>query len=294
MYHIAHVSDLHVSPLPKVPGRLLLSKRILGYLSWHRRRKAEHHMDVLEALGKDLESDPPDHICVTGDLTNIALPGEFETARRYLDRLGPPEKVSVIPGNHDAYVAGALEKGTPLWAPFMRGDDGAPGHPWLRRRGPLAIIGCSSAVATAPAMASGRLGAEQISKLGQILTDEGKAGRFRLVLVHHPPQEGAEPWRKALHDRKAFRDVLLAAGAELVLHGHMHVPVKAAIEDGKRSIPILGAGSASLAKGRKGPAHYYRIAIGERTKGWHMEVESRHFDATLGRFLSGESRPLMT
>ncbi len=53
---------------------------------------------------------------------NIALPAEFEHARRWLEALGAPAEVSLVPGNHDAYVAGADMLGARHWAPYMAGD----------------------------------------------------------------------------------------------------------------------------------------------------------------------------
>lgn len=294
MYRLAHISDLHVSPLPAVPARLLLSKRILGYLSWHKRRKRDHRMAALEALRRDLEADPVDHICVTGDLTNIGLAGEFETAQRYLMSLGAPDRVSAIPGNHDAYVAGAFERSAALLAPYMTGDDGKAGFPWLRRRAGLSLIGVSSAVATLPAMASGRLGDAQRIELRKLLRQEHRQGRFTVVLIHHPPQRGAEPWRKALSDQKQVREILGDEGAGLVLHGHTHVPLIASIDGSMGPAPVLGAGSASLVGGRKGAGHYYRILIEKKDNHWHILAEDRHYDATFGHFSRGEIREVPT
>ena len=68
----------------------LLGKRGLGWLSWQLRRRHVHRPEVLEALLLDLEHARPDHVVVTGDLTNISLPEEFEIARGWLERLGAP------------------------------------------------------------------------------------------------------------------------------------------------------------------------------------------------------------
>src|SRR5262245_20870630 len=107
MFVLAHLSDPHLAPLPRPRIAELASKRLTGYLNWLRKRRAIHESDVLAAIVRDLSSQRPDHIAVTGDLVNIALPAEFENARRWLDRLGPAADVSLVPGNHDAYVTGA-------------------------------------------------------------------------------------------------------------------------------------------------------------------------------------------
>src|SRR3546814_1695398 len=105
MFKLAHISDPHLGPLPPVRVAELLNKRFFGWLSWVRRRRALHRPEVLAALAADLAGLAPDHLVVTGDLTNIALPGEFVQVGRWLEGLGAPEGVTVVPGNHDAYVA---------------------------------------------------------------------------------------------------------------------------------------------------------------------------------------------
>ena len=105
MFTIAHISDPHLAPLPSPDFRALLGKRLLGYLSWTKRRRHIHRPEVLRALAEDLASQPVDHVVVTGDLTNIALPAEFSNAAHWLSELGDPDKVTVVPGNHDYYVA---------------------------------------------------------------------------------------------------------------------------------------------------------------------------------------------
>ena len=101
---------------------LLLSKRIFGLLSWHFRRKAIHEGPVLPALVEDLHGARPDHTVVTGDLVNISLPDEFIRAAAWLRDLGPPSDVSVIPGNHDAYVPLAWQRSLALWSDYMAGE----------------------------------------------------------------------------------------------------------------------------------------------------------------------------
>ena len=60
-----------------------------------------------------------------------------------------------------------------------------------------------------------------------------------------PPQTGAAGWRRGLHHAAALREVLRRAGAELVLHGHLHHPVRAALPGPDGPIPVFGTGSAS-------------------------------------------------
>src|SRR3546814_9858747 len=92
---------------------------------WVRRRRALHRPEVLAALAADLAGLAPDHLVVTGDLTNIALPGEFVQVGRWLEGLGAPEGVTVVPGNHDAYVAVPWERSLAEWTAFMACEERA-------------------------------------------------------------------------------------------------------------------------------------------------------------------------
>ena len=103
-FRLAHLSDLHLGPMPRVRARSLMNQRVLGYLSWQKSRYRVHRRDVLDALVADLREQAPDHVALTGDLVNISLPAEFVQAAAWLRELGDAAWVTVIPGNHDAYV----------------------------------------------------------------------------------------------------------------------------------------------------------------------------------------------
>lgn len=116
MFILAHLSDPHV-PTRLAPGvAALMSKRLLGYLSWRYRRSRIHRREVLDALERDLDDQRPDHVAVTGDLVNISLPAEFANAAEWLGGLGRCERVTVVPGNHDAYVSVPWTQSWALWA----------------------------------------------------------------------------------------------------------------------------------------------------------------------------------
>lgn len=280
MFTLAHFSDPHIGPLP--PARLseLMSKRFLGWLSWQRRRRREHRREILDALAADLLAQAPDHVVITGDLTNIALPAEFTQAAEWLKRLGASERISVVPGNHDAYVAVPWEQGLACWSDFMAGDAGEPaaatGFPFLRRRGPLAIIGLSTALPTPPGSAAGALGADQLERLESCLEALAREGVFRCILLHHPPLDGVVSRRKRLLDAEGFRQVLGRAGAELVLHGHDHDFHTTELGGPKGKIPVVGVPSASAGGGGHRPAAHYHLYGIERHDGtWRVEVRAR-------------------
>ena len=220
MFALAHLSDLHLSARPRPLD--LLGKRGLGFINWHRGRKHVFRSEVLDAMTRDLKSLDVDHTAVTGDLVNFSVPAEYARARAWLETLGPPAAVTVIPGNHDIYVPQARRWPAEFWGPYMQGDDGAaPGtFPFLRRRGDIVLIALSSALPTAPFSATGQLGDQQLSRLAEAL-DQNR-DRYRVVLVHHPPLSPPSRHMRRLTDAAAFRRVLAEKGAELVLHGHDH------------------------------------------------------------------------
>jgi 3',5'-cyclic AMP phosphodiesterase CpdA len=141
-FTLAHLSDPHLPPLPEARLRELAGKRALGYFNWTRNRHKYHRREVLDALVADMQAQRPDHIAVTGDLVNLALEAEFTPARAWLESVGTPQRVTVVPGNHDAYVRATRHRFTGAFEQYLRGDavaDGTP-FPFVRRRGPLALI----------------------------------------------------------------------------------------------------------------------------------------------------------
>ena len=290
MFQLAHFSDPHIAPLPEVRPWQLANKRFLGWLSWKRRRQRVHRREILDALAADLQAQAPDHVVVTGDITNIALPEEFRQAGDWLGALGAADWSSVVPGNHDAYVALPWSQGLGTWAAYMSGDDqpagpaavardtdaGRGAFPFLRRRGPLAIVGLSTALPTPPGSAAGALGAGQLDRLAASLEALGREGRFRCVLLHHPPQDNGISWRKRLIDAEGFRAVLREAGAELVLHGHDHAFNDARLAGPRGPVPVFGVPSASASLGHRRPgAHYQIYGIERAAAAWRIRVLTR-------------------
>jgi len=289
-FRLAHLSDLHLGPMPRVSPRALMNQRVLGYLSWQRRRYQVHRREVLDALVQDLRDASPDHVAVTGDLVNISLPAEFVQAAVWLKQLGGPDWVTVIPGNHDAYVEVKWREAWAHWSDYMCGDDGPKGEaetdafPFLRRRGAVALLGLSTAVATPPTFATGRLGRRQLRALGGMLDGLDDA-LCRVVLLHHPPVATMTDYRRRLVDADAFAEVLRRERVDLVLCGHQHIFQLGALASGDRSIPVVGAPSASLHGGDRHHEGGYLIYDLERADdGWQIDLELRRFDLAKGCF----------
>ena len=275
-FTLAHLSDPHVPPLPVARLRDLAGKRMLGYLNWTRNRIAIHRRDVLDALVRDLHAQRPDHIAVTGDVVNLALHAELAPSLQWLHRVGPPGEVTLIPGNHDAYVHGALERFGNTFAPYLRGDDGAAGFPFLRRRGPLALVAVSSGVPTPPLMATGWLGEAQRAALDAMLATLADDAAFRVLLIHHPLRSHHN--MKRLTDAPQVRDILKRRGVDLVLHGHDHVHATIHVDGPHGPIPVVCVPSASaVAHGSRPGAAYNLFAIDGMRDAWRCVQTVRGF-----------------
>jgi 3',5'-cyclic AMP phosphodiesterase CpdA len=302
-FTLAHFSDPHLGPLPATGWRELANKRASGFFSWTRNRVKIHKPAVLKLLVEDLKAQSPDHTTVTGDLINISLPAEFKAAARWLETVGSPENVTIIPGNHDAYVAMPWTDSLACWAPYMRGSrtpggpetlpESSADFPFVRRIGPVALVGTSTAVPMPPFIAAGRLGTEQLGRLRDQLRQLGNEGLLRVVLIHHPPFAGGAYKRKSLLDAQDFQAVLVDVGAELVLHGHTHVSGLARIQTPQGPIPVVGVPSASaVAAGHKDPSRYHLYRISRSADSWRVEVDIRGLNGTQDAFVPQGSMAL--
>lgn len=301
MFRLAHISDIHLSPLPRVRYRELASKRITGYINWLRNRKGAMHGTVLDKLVADMLAQAPNHIAVTGDLVNLALNLEIDIAADWLSKLGNPNDVSVVPGNHDAYVPGALDRSCRKWEPWMRGDGidnkgKRPQFPYMRVRDDVAMIGVSSARATAPFMASGDFRSAQAKRLAAALDEAGARGLFRVVMIHHPPIHGATPTHKRLYGIRRFQKIIRKHGAELVIHGHTHLATKYEIDGPNGQVPVICVPSASQNYGgHKPPARYNIFNIDRKPDGgWYCLWEQHGIEDVSERIFKISEQELYT
>jgi 3',5'-cyclic AMP phosphodiesterase CpdA len=283
-FTLAHLSDPHLAPLPTPRLRELVGKRATGYINWVRSRKDIHSRAMLDALMADLHAQSPDHVAVTGDLVNIALEAEFTQSLAWLESIGTPLDVSLVPGNHDAYVASTWPRCGDLWRDYMRGDDAvstASVHfPYLRRRGPLLLIGASTAVPTAPFMATGELGKDQLAALAALLSQHARDDCFRVLLIHHPLRSSRR--HKRLTDAPALLDILRTHGVHLILHGHDHKHSLMWFDGPMGKIPAVGVPSASAAvDGVHDPAAYNLFRIEKQGNAWRCRWTVRGFGTSI-------------
>lgn len=298
MFTLAHISDVHLGPLPNMTFGELLSKRITGYVNWHRNRRKHLFGNTVELLVNDVNRRHPDHLAITGDLVNLAADIEIDAAAVWLKTLPHSYDVTVVPGNHDAYVPNAIDEVVEKWAPWMTGDrEGEDGcrFPFLRIRKNVAIIGLSTATATPPFMASGYFGRNQARRFANLLKATGDAGLFRVVMIHHPPIRGATANYKRMIGIRRFHAAVHLGGAELVLHGHTHLNTVYSISgQSGAQVPVVGIASGSQGPGgKKPPAAYNLFHIGGEQGNWTVSRERYALTSDGAGFSLAQAGPLI-
>jgi 3',5'-cyclic AMP phosphodiesterase CpdA len=197
--------------------------------------------------------------------------------------------VTVVPGNHDVYVRLLRDPGIARWSPWMTGDGGGGGFPFVRRRGAVAIVALSSAVPMPVFMASGRLGPTQIDAAARALRALQREGLARVVLIHHPPLPGLAKRARGLDDAALVAAMLAREGAELVLFGHNHRAIRTTAAGPAGPIPVIGVPSASAAPPfHHPPARYNLFRIERRSGGFRIEMTGRQVAADGARMVEAE------
>ena len=287
MFRLAQVTDPHFQCFQLRSLRQLLGKRALGALNLLVRRRRKHRMELVSALLDDLRGQQFDHLALTGDLCNVALESEWSAALRWIEATGlPPERVTVIPGNHDAYVPEVVENGAfeRIFAAYQTADlrVGQATYPFARFRAEVALVCVSTAVPTGDLGAWGRMGDAQLARLETLLAAPEAKSRRRLLLIHHPPLVNRHGEDLNLRDRTALQALLARTGVDLVLHGHDHRDFfKELPGPGGTRIPVVGAGSASYAGGPDRRARYNIYEI----DGAAITVTTRVHDERTGKFV---------
>lgn len=271
---LAHISDVHLPFSNWAPWRYWNMKRRMGLLNWWRMRRFVHRFDALDPLIADLIEQRPDHTAITGDLVNLGLPSQYQKALTWLQAVGHPDEVSVVPGNHDIYSTLKPDDDdcVTVWADYVQSDvfgqgvlrtiNGPSRFPYIRKLGPVILVGVNSAVPTPPFVAQGAVGPDQRARLRRGLEAVCGDGAFVCVLIHHPPLPNQAPPRRALRDAEELEQIFSETGVGLVLHGHNHRDMAAWVDPAAtehQRTPVFGAASGSAFRhhGIEPLARYY-------------------------------------
>ena len=235
---------------------------------------------VVEALVEMAAQQRLDVVVLSGDITQRARRAQFRAAKVFVDRLGAP--VLAIPGNHDIALFD-------LWARLTR--------PYARH---AAVFGAElEPVYSSPDLMvvcinttrawrhkHGEVSVHQIDRVARLLAGAG-AAQLRVVVVHQPVAVTlAEDLPKRLRGHAAALRRWAAAGADLVMGGHIHLPYVMALQDMARPMWAVQAGTAVSARLRKGvPNSVNLLCWGTDSAPGCCRIEQWDFSAEVGAFV---------
>lgn len=272
---LVHVSDIHHQVDWRARSWASSGLQgLLGRVELHGFGRLRRFAEAAAQWGRileDIEAHSAEHVLLTGDLTAMGHPDELEAMHRTLEHLFRAGRLTLVPGNHDRYVAPrAFES---IFSSHLASDlpeyADAHGYPFVKLLGDdVALIGLDSTrVRGWSQYFVGRLGPQQLAALGKVLDDPRLAGRTVHVLSHHGPlsHDGRREWlESALIDGPDFLRAL--HGREVVLHhGHSHIRSWHRAEAER---PHLFGGGSSTEPGREG---YWLLDVDD-----HRELEARH------------------
>lgn len=284
---LIQLTDPHLSSLTPFSFLSVKGKRKSGYLSWYLNRQNIHRPEILERLTQAVHDESPDRILLTGDLVHIGLQDEIIEAASWLRRLGTPQQVLLIPGNHDNYAADSLAAMRRHWGDYLPAqgaeiNDYAAAYPVVRTAGEVRLVGVNTSCVTPIFSAQGELGKAQLCRLRNALGGPASApagefpkrSEFTCLLLHHPPLPGMAKQRKALRDAADLQQVIEEQQPDLVLYGHIHHN----LERQHGPVRIFCTASASSVHNAS-----YRVFDVEKTDaGWHCQMRLMSLDNAHG------------
>ena len=201
---------------------------------------------VLEALVALAAQQRPDLVVLSGDITQRARPHQFRAARAFAERLGAP--ILAVPGNHDIALFDLWSRLTKPYARYATafGSDTEPTHAsadWL-------VIGVNTTRAWRHK--NGEVSAAQIDRVARRLST-ASPDQLRVVVVHQPlAVTEARDRPNLLRGHTEAQRVWAAAGADVVMGGHIHLPYTLALHGWARRLWVVQAGTAVSSRTRPG------------------------------------------
>jgi 3',5'-cyclic AMP phosphodiesterase CpdA len=235
---------------------------------------------VVEALATLARQQRPDVLVLSGDITQRARPAQFRAARAFADRLGAP--VLAVPGNHDIPL---LDWWARLRHPYARyiaafGTDLEPVH-----RSPELMVVCVNTT-RAWRHQNGEISGRQVDRVARLLV-RAESAQLRVVVVHQPVAvTRADDLSNRLRGHAAALERWAAAGADLVMGGHIHLPYVMPLQGLARPLWAVQAGTAVSSRVRKGvPNSVNLLRWGADSAPGCCRIEQWDFSADVQAFL---------
>lgn len=201
---------------------------------------------VMAALTSLVKQQKPNLVVLSGDITQRAKPAQFQAARRFMDSL--QVHFLAIPGNHDIPLLNIWSR---LRNPYARhiaafGSELEPVY-----SSPDMMVICVNTT-RAWRHKHGELSASQIARVADVLS-RASAEQLRIVVVHQPI--AVTRATDAIHVLRGHTEALTvwsAAGADLVMGGHIHLPYVLPLNEFTRPMWAVQAGTAISSRVRSG------------------------------------------
>jgi 3',5'-cyclic-AMP phosphodiesterase len=223
---IAHLSDVHLIAARSARRTYGLRSRAVRF---GRTSDPALRGKRLATALRAVKESAADHLVVSGDLTELGDEAEYDLFGEILADSGlDAERITLIPGNHDAYTA------RDGWERALRG----PLAPWADAsarvgsavhvvdRGEAAFVPLDVTVHQSVLWSGGELRSEAAARIDRLARDPALADRPLILVMHHPPFPK--------HDNAAYRFVDSLKGSDFVYellarhrnlhlcHGHFH------------------------------------------------------------------------
>jgi 3',5'-cyclic AMP phosphodiesterase CpdA len=204
---------------------------------------------VVEALVRLVHQQAPSLVVLSGDITQRARREQFRAARAFVDALKVPA-VLAIPGNHDVPLFNLWARAFMPYAHYSRAF-GTDLEPVFESATLLAV-----AVNTTRRYRH-KDGAVSDAQIARVAARFAQAApeQVRIAVVHQPvlvTQTRDVP--NLLHGHEAAVHAWAAAGCDLVMGGHIHLPYVRPLHDGFPRLPrrmwAVQAGTAVSARVR--------------------------------------------
>ena len=201
---------------------------------------------VAQALMRLAERTQPDLVVLSGDITQRARAVQFRAARVFMDRLAAPRLV--LPGNHDIPLFNLWAR---LWNPYAAhraafGDTLEPAFNAFD----LLVLGVNTT--RAHRHKNGEVSAAQVARVAGQLS-RATPEQLRVVVVHQPIEvQRPQDEHDRLIGHTAAQQAWAAAGADIVLGGHIHLPYVMPLPGLQRPMWAVQAGTAVSSRVRPG------------------------------------------
>jgi 3',5'-cyclic AMP phosphodiesterase CpdA len=242
--------------------------------------------EVLAALNRIMAELSPDVVILSGDITQRALTSQFRAARAFMDGLHVPHKI-IVPGNHDIPLYHFPIR---LLLPYHRYDQQFQEREGSWGNEDVAILSYNAT--SRWRHTQGYLSANRIEAGFEQSAHMRSPEKITMIVAHQPL---AVKWSEDIHnlliDAKATAELLAEKGADIVLSGHLHVPLCTTTHHAypalARHMVLAGAGTAISHRTRRNlPNSFYLITCHRAESGTEKQIQviSYDYDTASGSF----------